>query len=534
MIKAMVVDDEINTRESLREFVPWEDMGVDVVETAKNGLAALELIKLMEPDILLTDVRMPKMDGIELATKIRGLYPDCKIIFLSGYADKEYLKQAIHLNAVSYIEKPINMEEIKTVILKAISQCKEDDLKRTEALQLKRSMIESMPLVRQEIALELIKEHTDIAALTSKFSDTLFHLPTEAIYSTAYIRMNWSSSLDNPARDSVKQTLLKLFLEPDRLGFPSCLAGFDASDNIVLIVAESHPYIIPSIEIAYEQLLNTLIEMSEDYYDVSIGIGVRIDHLSQISKSYQTAVQASLGQFYLGTNRILNPETSGGYHFVVDREVYDRFRNNLNADKIDETLQMIRKMTDDIRMSRDNDLLHVKHIYLQFIITLLDVVKDRGIDHLHLHSGKDMHNIRRMIEGFHTLTELADFVLDQIETIFGDIEEKDSVSRKMYRITQYIKENYTDPALSIHAIAVYSNFSETYLCAFFKKSTGKTLNAYITEIRMEKAKELLKDSRFKLYEVANQLGYKDANYFSTLFKRYTGCTPSKFMEKYYL
>lgn len=532
MIKAMIVDDEINTRDSLKEFLPWKEMGVDIVETAKNGLAALELAKLIEPDILLTDVRMPKMDGIKLATTIRELYPDCRIIFLSGYADKEYLKQAIHLKAVSYIEKPINLGEIQSVILKAVSQCKDDAQKKVEALKLKISLNESIPLVRQEVTLELIKEHTNVSALINKFSNTFFQLSPNGLYITAYVRMNWRPNLIDETRDTIKQTLLKLFLASDLFSFPSCLAGFDANDNLVLILTENHEPTMPDSDHAFDQLLAKLIEISEDRYDVSIGIGKRIHHLSQISQSYRTAVNASLNQFYLGTNRTINHDFIVGYRFIVDHESYDLFRNYLSSDKKAEALHIIKKLTNDIWLSKDDDLLHIKRIYHHFLLILFEVAKDRGFNYIH---GKnDKHDIRNEIETIITLDELSKLILTYISTVFGSMEEIDSVSRRIYEITKYIKENYANQELSTHTIAVYSNFSQTYLCAFFKKNTGKTLNEYITEIRMEKAKELLKDCKLKLYEVANCLGYTDANYFSTLFKRYTGCTPTKFVEKYYL
>jgi two-component system, response regulator YesN len=125
LLKALVIDDEDMTRNILLNFLPWLEMGVESVCEANNGVNALELVSTFVPDIVLCDVRMPKMDGIEFSTHLYELLPDCKIIFLSAYTDKEYLKSAIKLKAVSYIEKPIDLDEITEILKQAIAECLE-------------------------------------------------------------------------------------------------------------------------------------------------------------------------------------------------------------------------------------------------------------------------------------------------------------------------------------------------------------------------------------------------------------------------
>jgi len=366
MIKALIVDDEKNTRDSLRQFVPWSAMGVDTVETAKNGLEALEQVRLSMPDLLLTDIRMPKMNGIELAAKVRSLSPDCRIIFLSGYADKEYLKEAIHLKAVSYIEKPIDVKEIEAVILKAIAEC------------------------------------------------------------------------------------------GDR----------------------------------------------------------------------QAARIASALQFYRDFER------QTGRLWNIEADAYSRFRHSLHADDREQAIALVRELANAAGAAQDADTQRVKSVFFQLLRILGDTAKEQGAA-----IGQDNdepHLVWQRVEAAGSLAELAQHVLDDIDSLFRAKEEKDSIGRKMYEITRYIRERYADPMLSTQSIADYANFSHTYLCAFFKKNSGKTVGSFITEVRMDKAKEMLKDGRLRLYEIAERLGYSDANYFTTLFKKHTGCTPTQYMEKYYL
>lgn len=129
MYKLLIIDDEDNTREGIIESISWDKIGISQVEQADDGVNALKKTSTFAPDIILTDVRMPRMDGIELSFKLKELYPDCKIIFMSGYSDKEYLMSAIQLKAVNYIEKPINIHELEQAVRDAVEMCREDQKK---------------------------------------------------------------------------------------------------------------------------------------------------------------------------------------------------------------------------------------------------------------------------------------------------------------------------------------------------------------------------------------------------------------------
>lgn len=130
MIKLLIVDDEKRTRGGLVKCIPWEAMGIDVIEEAEDGVIALEVASRLQPDIVLCDIRMPRMNGIEFATLLREKLEECKIIFISGYSDKEYLKSAIKLKAVSYLEKPINIGELKAVMQNTIATVLEEREKK--------------------------------------------------------------------------------------------------------------------------------------------------------------------------------------------------------------------------------------------------------------------------------------------------------------------------------------------------------------------------------------------------------------------
>ena len=210
MFSLLIVDDEKITRDSLKAYIPWNELGIGTVETAKSGQTALELIPRIIPDIVLTDVRMPKMDGIELATRLKDLLPECKIIFLSGYSDKEYLKSAIHLKAINYIEKPVDLDEITRVLKDTVALCQEETEKKAEIKKLKSNLEESMPLISQEIASVLVKENADISRLMSKYDHPLINAPQDGYYTAACIQLNWNISSDFEKKELIKSNIMKM------------------------------------------------------------------------------------------------------------------------------------------------------------------------------------------------------------------------------------------------------------------------------------------------------------------------------------
>ncbi|MCL6591735.1 MAG: response regulator [Firmicutes bacterium] len=535
MFKILIVDDEKTTRESLREVIDWNELHITNVTVAKNGLEALELLKEIRPDILLADVRMPKMDGLELAGQARRLCPDCKIIFLSGYADKDYLKKAIHLKAVNYIEKPINPDEIKAVIGEAVALCQEEYQKKQRMLELQSSMAVKQTSLRQALVLDLIQGVQDeasgrVAKLTAKYEGVFGKYFFDNCFRAVYLAIHWKPNLDPGLKECSKDNILQLFSGPTP-GFPlECLSGMDELGNLILIIPEKKGA-APSYEaeVLFRSVLEKIPGISAGHCTVSIGIGTEAPDLAQIPESYRTAMLAAAYQFYLGDNQIISYRDISDTPFQIERQQYHSFKEYLNNDNQEAAEELVGKLTDQAFICKDRDINRVKNIYFHLLLVVFEVALERKlIDPF----GKDEQSyIWQEINGKRALKELSEYVITTMRGIFNRLDGQDGINRKAYEIMRFIRENYADRELSIQTIGNHVFISPTYLCAFFKKTTGKTINEFITEVRLEKAKQLLKDSRIKLYEVATSVGFTDVNYFSTLFKRNVGCTPSEFRGK---
>lgn len=236
MIRLIVVDDEKKTREGLEKHLPWRRLGIDEILTAKSGTDALELARTHPPDILLCDVRMPRMDGIELATIIRHRYPACKLIFLSGFADKEYLKSAISLRALRYIEKPVDMEEVCSSITEAVTLLQQEAASRNEA-------------ARGELHLPSDKEITNLKIIQIiRYINDQYHDPSMSIQSIAdhadmnanYLSTFFKKETGQTLNDFINETRIErakqlLRSSPDKMYKVAELTGFSDSNYFATI-----------------------------------------------------------------------------------------------------------------------------------------------------------------------------------------------------------------------------------------------------------------------------------------------------------
>jgi two-component system response regulator YesN len=529
MINLMIVDDEETTRNSLEELVPWAEWRIDAVRTAENGLAALKLTESFHPSILLTDIRMPKMNGIELAKNIRQLYPDCVIIFLSGFSDKDYLKSAIQLSAVDYLEKPIDIEELKKLFLKIVQKLIEDRIENAERERLKNSFNDNIHLLRQEMILELILGKTDLSSLQIKYKPDVLRLSSDGNYTVICAAFNWKATVTNDEKSITKHSVLETLNKPELFPDDRFIVGF-ANDNYLILAAHeeirSNP---PIISVFGIQLLKLLLSLSSNQYTVSLGYSLSSQATNAFPDLYKSSVETVKQQFYSGVNQIYYPNNRSILSYDLDKSLYVHFKKLLRNSATEELIILVKQVTANISKTYDPDTNKIRNIYFNFLRILYEVTMQWSI----VDSGDINENIPvwQESEARTTLAEIAEFILSNIEIILLKTETHANTIDKINEIKKYILTNYTSNQLSIQAIAEHTHLSQTYLCAYFKKASGRTINEYITELRIEQAKELLKDRSLKLYEITTSLGLTDTNYFSTLFKKYTGITPSEFREK---
>ncbi|NLO98790.1 MAG: response regulator [Clostridiaceae bacterium] len=531
MIKLMIVDDEKTTREGLMEYIPWKELGIDMVEEAEDGLKALELAMKFNPDIVLTDVRMPKMNGINLAEQLKLKLPKCKVLFLSGHTDKEYLKSAITLGAINYIEKPVDIEEVKRVISYTVQLCKKEKEQELREIGLVNKVTESIPLLIEKLCLELIAPSPPVD-LIERLSFLYLPYLEKDFFITVLVKLNFANNSIPEINPEKKEVILKKISQLVEENEAYSLCGFKERDYIII-----HIYggLIKNTPL-FNSLLNTIKLNLEQLLQLEnrlfIAVGEMVYQFKDLHKSYKTSVITVQKQFFLGYDKILffTMEKSDFYDFSKQNQQV--FFDLIIAGRKSEAELFIKNIVNELRYNTNTLINNIKNYFFNLLVGITKIAQDRNI--AIVESNRKEEFFWEEISKANTIYEIEDYILNKINTFFEILAHKKNNNSIVLSITKYIHNNYSNNDLTIKDIAAYTFLTPNYLCLVFKKETGKTINQFITEIRIEKAKELLKDRQIKLYEIASLIGFSDANYFAKTFKKLEGINPSDFREKYFL
>ncbi|WP_019912447.1 response regulator transcription factor [Paenibacillus sp. HW567] len=529
MIRLLIVDDEQTTREGLLNYVEWDNMGIEMVKTAEDGWEALQLCSSFRPDIVLTDVKMPRMDGIQFAIRLKAIQPHCKILFLSSYADKEYLKSAIHLKALDYIEKPVNLDNIREYISHAVEICLEEQ--RVELAEKHVRNISEL-LKQEQYALYWITRYAnDGKEITA--SPEVPPLQAGANFAAAIIKIH------NPLESDLQHLLLhkndileKIGLRFSAFGLET-LRGFKDSQHLI-IHAYSRNLAAP------EELVPPLAQVRSDLQQLLhkpllsfIGIGHLVHQPQRLIDSYYTAAVTIQRQFFTGYNQIVVFREA---RRTPDGELPGRdaltpaFLTSLQEEKQDEAFEVLARAASILKANEDTLVNDAKNMFFDLLLILFRAADQKKI-HL-ADSLQDKEYLWNVLFQFNTLQEIMSYTEDKLNYFFEQLHEQPAGGSIVSNICKFVRVHYENPNLSIKMIAEHLFLTPNYLSLQFKKETGMTINQYITDYRIGKAKELLADQHRKLYEVAAHVGIQDANYFAKTFKKVTGMTPSEFKEKH--
>lgn len=511
MIKVLIADDERFTRQGILDMVDWDKLNVSEVKEAYDGINALEILKDFEPNILLTDVRMPRLNGIDLAFKARELYHNCMILFMSGYSDKEYLKSAIKLKAINYVEKPIEIEELEENLNNAI--------------------------------LEFVKNTTIHNSIEHTIANEISSIDnSEAVNSiiSSYFSKDFNDKLVDGQYVSVLIKIYKiipnkhLFIDKIREIIHDCgLEGFVSMQNekdIVLQIFFSKN--IKSIHNSnvFQSFFATLDEYIKNYSHFYIFVGSIVANMQDMHKSYASASSLDTLSFFKDYNSVIYfEEVPHKTCATIDPNAYSAFKRNLNNEDKQAVLSDINNITSEFMLNCGTDINEIKNVYNKLLLHIFNFCHSRNIN---LNNSVNENTSFNTILQFNNIFEIKHYMLEIIKDVFLCLKEKNIYNEPALNIIKYINEHYNSYDLSLEDISKNTFLTPAYICVIFKDFTGKTVNKYITEYRIMQAKELLKDSNIKMNDIALKVGYRDGNYFAKIFKKETGYSPSEYRRKF--
>ena len=537
-IKVFLVEDEMVIRRGIKNSIDWEKEGYIFCGEASDGELAYPMIIKEKPDILITDIRMPFMDGLELCKLVKKELPNIKILILSGYDEFDYAKEAIRLGVTEYLLKPISSGKL----LEALNGVSESIRREKEDKDLVRKYMEEM---RENTEHEKQKFFEQMIAGNLSMADALetgkkYEMNLSAgMYNLLLFRFTLgeenrkSGELLGEAEYAIKKLTerLEYVFEFQR----------DVEGWAFLLMADNEEQMSERVK----ELSKDLEEIMKNYSTIAYfgGIGQPVARLRELEESFREAERALAARFTMELNRIISVEdirmaqnvdtlddieiTSFG-EIEKTRTMLEKFLNNGAEDEIDEFVDVY---INELPEENLKSVLMRQYIIMDAYIVMMSFCeKIEGIEGEMQAQSEELKNSMKTIQ---TLEEIKNYIRMLLKKIIG---VRDTISGRRYSdiieiAKDQIRKTYMSDEISLNTIAAEVGMSPSYFSSIFSKEMGKTFVDYLTEIRMDRAKELLMCSSMKTSEIGYEVGYKDPHYFSYIFKKTQNCTPKEFRAR---
>ncbi len=533
MYKVLLVDDEVLIREAIRQNIHWEEMGFELIASCENGKQAMEVIGKTPPDLVLTDIYMPYVDGIGLARYIHEHCPDTRTIIISGYDEFEYAKQAVRYQVMEYILKPVTPAELTEVLEKARISLDEQRAKNETLKKLKGAYRSNRPILRSRFLNSLLRGDERAEELEEKMRELEISLPG-SVFNTAIVEgddlspfvSRYPGVRDELALFSICNIAQELI---EQKGLGVVFQNMDAR-TVAIFCAETKEALDAAMEEALSAVRSTIRELL--LIETTVGAGEAVAQLSRLYQSYEKAKAALELKWLLGGNQMIRSDTSNrGRSAPLDVPHWaERVLQAVKAGKTEEIERIIREFAQEIREARINRNRAI--IYMQNL--LLTVVN--AADLAEEQEDQIVKEEKELMNRLYTYEHLRDMATDVISICTGMSrllnEQRDSYGKKQaMKALEYIDQNYMNSDVTLNSVCSYLAMSTSYFSTLFKTHTGETFIEALTKKRMEKAKSLLENTSKRAYEVAEEVGFSDPHYFSVSFKKATGKTPTEYAKE---
>ena len=523
----LFVDDEEDVISVIMKKLDWEAMGYRVLGYAKNGMEALEVAEEMMPDVVMTDIKMPYMDGLTLSKKLKGLYPDVKIVIFSGFDEFDYAKEAIKLEAEEYILKPIRAVELQEVferVKKALDK-ERDEKRNIEKLQ--NYYQESLPLLQKNFLMALVEGRV-LAREIEEYKEN-YQLSLMGPYYVV-IQLHIGKTGDTQGVSGVLLLASVEKLVKEQLKENETVNEFSYMGDIFLLV-----------QLQNQEKIKTLIDRTDAFCrlakkickaNVTAGIGYLVDSLEDLPISYKGAMNAVSYRVLYGSQKAIAIEeiapTENEQEAWEEQAIYRIFKKiKLGSEAefkeaICDCIQKVEKMR-AIPQS-------YQFFVMEFITYVFRFVNNNSIGREEIF--KEGSDVYKTVLEFESVNQLKDWMIETAYKLQAKIQEQREGTTKSFvkSAKQYVQDHYAEVDLGLESLCKTLGVSVAYFSTVFKKETGKTFINYLTEVRMERAARLLLENEDKTYIIAEKTGYQDPNYFSYAFKKYFGQSPSKYRQ----
>ena len=513
--KVFLVDDEIVIREGIRNNVRWDECGFVLCGEAPDSEIALSMIQDLKPDILITDIRMPFMDGLELCRRMASTMPWIHIIILSGHDDFGYAQEAISLGVKEYLLKPIAATELETVLGRIARNIEQERLQQADLTALKNQLESSSRLMREHCILSLLDGFCE-NELLAQAQDLHINLSANC-YAVMLIDLSgYTERL--LARGAVER------LADSHSGAVHLCAR---AGQIAALILGDTPSDLEERAYAFAQAVQHELHRVGEGDEVKVAIGASVESLAALPDSLNSAAQLSSRMG--GRNRIMGASDE---HFEIDARIlhlsmvplYDQIRYASTA----EVPAIVRNHLDSLGSEVARSTLMTNYVVMDVIVTASRIMNQAG-DCAQI----SLPEAERMPQILSSIREITDLQRIATDILTRAVEHRDAHSPGRHSMTvrkacQYIEANYARPEIMLRDVADHVSLSNNHFCTVFSQEMGITFIEYLTQHRMERAKEILKISEVSSADIAEAVGYNDPHYFRYLFKKHTGMNPREY------
>jgi two-component system response regulator YesN len=517
--KVFFVEDEIVTREGIRDHVDWNAAGYEFCGEAPDGEMALPLLQTLRPHVLITDIKMPFMDGMQLCRIVREHMPWMKIIILSGHDEFEYAQQAIQLGVTEYLLKPVTVQDMQNVLQKIALQLEQESKEKEKLQKLQDQIEENRAILRERLLLKLV-----VGAIT----------PSEAIekgqllgldliaryYLVVILRIELSDHSEKFDYDEYQQVQQIVSVQAEN-NPDVFLLRKDWEELVLLMKGSASEY----MEKALDLLVNPIEQqIARTRYCLTVGVG---SIKQRMADTYQSFVEALI------SIQIATDQKKADGNQPVDRADLlkvskSTVENYLRCGKREDFDQFFNTYIQPLGETALKSYLIKNYIIVDVVLATARLVNelDGDIDQV----VPELNFIEALLANVKTVEQLREQVYKILTSVllFRDRQANNSHRAVIQKAKRYIDLHYMDEDLSLNDVAACVNLSASHFSIVFSEETGQTFKEYLTEVRIGKARELLRTTSLGSAEISYKVGYSDPHYFSHVFRKNTGLSPSEF------
>lgn len=527
----IIIDDEPRVGMLIKSLVEWEEMGLSCIAVISNAEDALDLIEKHRPPIVITDIRMPKVSGLDLISRVRDMGIETKFVVISGYKDFEYARKALQFGIENYLLKPINKNELNRNLREIVASLKVETMKHAAKEQRERIFDASKKLINRNIFEYIVKSGNGISLKTvTKLYGVEF---PESKFNVIDIKLDHRNLEDinhDHDRLTIKRVLALVESEFAEVIAENIVSEVNSMHIVCLfnysreradVVQKAMNYLLVSID---------LLLVRFERYDITIGVGREKNDFAAVGMCIDEARTAVDFRIKLGTGRIIRSEFDKIDNCVDIDEILVRYNglltNSLSSFSDKLMGEWIDAVFDDIQGRADFNYFE----YYSLALVMVDEFSNES-QHHDFHIASLVNEVRDLIRHCNSVKQLQDFLFGSLADVLEKLEDivTNRINQPIRLAIEYINGHYNEE-VQLKSMAELAGLNSTYFSVLFKKEIGKNFSSYLADLRIEGAKTKLINTNDTMAKIAGEVGYRDVRYFSRLFTKIVGIRPGLFRK----